>query len=127
MNLSINRSEPAASIDVLPQISSIGKNCSNAKPSNCDVSPGRSALNTNPTNKVGGGKRMESPDNDSAFCDNLSVLSSSNSNDAISANGSYNISQNFKVFNIEIYIPLNDKNIIELNSYINYYFGFFSE
>ena len=34
---------------------------------------------------------MESPDNDSAFCDNLSVLSSSNSNDAISANGSSNI------------------------------------
>ena len=82
---------------MLPQISSIGKNSSDAKPSNCDVSPGRSALSTNPTSKGGGGKRMESPDNDSAFCDNLSVLSSSNSNDAISANGSYNISQYCKV------------------------------
>ena len=43
------------------------------------------------------GKRMDSPDNDSAFCDNLSVLSSSYSNDAISANGSSSIQSNSKV------------------------------
>jgi hypothetical protein len=70
---------------------------------------------------------MESPDNDSAFCDNLSVLSSSNSNEAISANGSYNISQNFKVLNVGIYISLNLKIIVELNSSMNYSVGSFSE
>ena len=70
--------------------------CVDPKPSNGDVSLNRNALSTNPSMK-GAGKRMESPDNDSAFCDNLSVLSSSNSNDAISANGSSNIQAFSKV------------------------------
>ena len=72
------------------------QNDANLKPSTRNISPNRNGIGTNPSIKIGN-KRMESPDNDSAFCDNLSVLSSSNSNDAISANGSSNIHSFSKV------------------------------
>ena len=73
-----------------PQNSSLGKSNLDQRTPGNSGSPNKLALATNHAMK-GNGKRMESPDNDSAFCDNLSVLSSSNSNDALAANCSSNV------------------------------------
>ena len=79
----------ATSTNTQPQRSPVTANIGQQKPINGNechnkIFPGGNIVMKN------GAKRMESPDNDSAFCDNLSVLSSSTSNDAISANISSN-------------------------------------